>query len=641
MIKYFTILFFFILSLSCFSQSLKQYVKMGDKAFKVGNYPEASVLYKKAIKINSNIIKVNYKYAESCRLQNKFKEAEKYYKKVISTNQTTYPLATYYLAEVLKYQGQYQKAQLQFSNYYKLFGKSNDYYAIKAKHEIYSCEKANILMFDVKAVIINKLDTNINSEYSELSTYEQNDSLLYFTSFRPEIDSIKSNFTSKVYRSLLIDSTWKNTSNIQLTDSLNKINISNFSFFSEKEAIFTICINEKNLQKCKICTAEIIDNKITNIKDLPETINQPNSYNTQASITNLNDERFIIFSSNRAGGYGNMDLWYSKILSDGTYDIPQNLGNKINSPGNEISPFFNYSDSTLYYSSDWFENFGGYDIFKIKGDFYYWNKAENLGYPINTVYNDLYYNINKKQTRAYLTSNRLSENDEGVEHCCNDIYYIKLKEDEKDTVKIEDNITTIVLKDIKELIPITLYFHNDEPNPRTTDTITQFNYNILFNNYMSMIEEYKREYSAKLKGEEKNLALLDIEDFFSNKVEHGLNQLDAFAQRLEVLMANGENVIITLKGYTSPLNTTDYNKKLAKRRISSLKNYFLEYNNGVFQKYMNNQEKNYLKFELVAIGEELVNKNVSDDLNDKRNSVFSPNAALERKIQIIAISVPD
>ena len=94
-----------------------------------------------------------------------------------------------------------------------------------------------------------------------------------------------------------------------------------------------------------------------------------------------------------------------------------------------------------------------------------------------------------------------------------------------------------------------------------------------------------------------------------------------------------------MKGYCSPLASTDYNINLAKRRISSLRNYFTETKSGFFVRYINNTNVNEGKiiFEDVDIGELPASK-VSDDLKDKRNSVYNPIAASERKIQIIAVS---
>ncbi|MEO6305722.1 MAG: hypothetical protein ABIP51_21405, partial [Bacteroidia bacterium] len=112
-----------------------------------------------------------------------------------------------------------------------------------------------------------------------------------------------------------------------------------------------------------------------------------------------------------------------------------------------------------------------------------------------------------------------------------------------------------------------------------------------------------------------------------------------FSDLLEKVLLKGETVKITMKGYCSPLASTDYNVNLAKRRISSLRNYFTETKNGWFVKYFNNKTEGEGKiiFEDVDIGELPASK-VSDDLKDKRNSVYNPSAASERKIQIIAVS---
>lgn len=638
------ILIFTFLFVSVFSQSLKQYVRTGNKAFKAGNYIEAKKMYKRAIQINNEVLETQYKYAESCRMLNEYKEAEKYYRKVSATNITSYPLSLFWLGEVLKNQGQYQKAQYAYKSYYDKHATESDYYSLKSKHEIYSCEKANLMMFDIKPKEIIKLDTVINSNYSELSSFEIDDSLLFYSSYRPKNDTLLRNFKSDIYVSKMQDSIWKSSALIDTIINSKLENVSNVSFSNDKKSVyFSKCLIENEVSKlCKIYKAEFDGKSWSNIIELPSQINLQGYINTQPFIANTAEGSYLLFSSDRQGGFGKKDLWFAKIMQNGGYDLPQNIGNKINSVGDEITPYYSTKDSLLYFSSEWFENLGGFDIFKAKGEFYYWSKPENLGYPTNTTNNELYYSQNSSNSKAYFTSNRKSEGKSESEHCCNDIYYYKLPSLKKDSIVKEVEIKDIVIKDIKELIPITLYFHNDEPNPKTKDTITQFNYSYLYNNYIKMIDEYKREYSSNLKSETKSVAEYDIDEFFSNYVETGYNKLELFAQRLEILLAEGENVIITLKGYTSPLNTADYNSKLAKRRIYSLKNYFTEYNNGIFEKYLNitSEKSNYLKFELQAIGEELANKNISDDLNDKRNSVYSPNAAMERKIQIIAVSVP-
>ena len=116
-------------------------------------------------------------------------------------------------------------------------------------------------------------------------------------------------------------------------------------------------------------------------------------------------------------------------------------------------------------------------------------------------------------------------------------------------------------------------------------------------------------------------------------------EIDKFAELLETVLARGEKVKITMKGFCSPLASTDYNVNLAKRRVCSLQNYFKEYKGGMFMKYINNPNvtEGLIEFFEEDIGELLTSK-ISDDVKDTRNSVYSPFAAAERKIQIIAVS---
>jgi hypothetical protein len=192
---------------------------------------------------------------------------------------------------------------------------------------------------------------------------------------------------------------------------------------------------------------------------------------------------------------------------------------------------------------------------------------------------------------------------------------------------------------MKVLVPLTLYFHNDEPEPKTKVIVTKKNYKKTYDDYTILKPKYFTEYAKGLEGEQKELAINRIENFFEDSVDAGMQDLDKFALLLEQVLLRGEKVKITMKGYCSPLASTDYNVNLAKRRISSLRNYFMEYGNGKFVKYVDNtvESEGRIEFFNEDIGE-LPVSTVSDDVKDVRNSVYSPFAASERKIQIIAIS---
>ena len=138
---------------------------------------------------------------------------------------------------------------------------------------------------------------------------------------------------------------------------------------------------------------------------------------------------------------------------------------------------------------------------------------------------------------------------------------------------------------------------------------------------------------------DKEQAANRVSNFFEDSVDAGMHDLEKFALLLEDVLKRNEKVKITMKGFCSPLASTDYNINLAKRRVSSLKNYFLEYKGGMFAAFVNNPVLTEGKIEFFEedIGELMMSK-ISDDEKDTQNSVYSPGAARERKIQILAVS---
>lgn len=112
----------------------------------------------------------------------------------------------------------------------------------------------------------------------------------------------------------------------------------------------------------------------------------------------------LYFASNRPGGQGGFDI-YVCYLRDGKWSAPENLGPAINSPGNEITPYFD--GEQLYFASDYKQGLGGYDIFSSEAVEGSWSQAENLGKGINSPSDDYYPVVDKASGAYYFSSNRL------------------------------------------------------------------------------------------------------------------------------------------------------------------------------------------------------------------------------------------
>jgi outer membrane protein OmpA-like peptidoglycan-associated protein len=341
----------------------------------------------------------------------------------------------------------------------------------------------------------------------------------------------------------------------------------------------------------------------------------------------------------------------SRIQEDGTYEQAVNLGSTINTKGNEITPFYDANERKLYFSSDWHYGFGGYDIFETRGEYVNWTPPKNLLRPVNSLQNDLYYSLAFDNSKAYITSNRKGSYFITAETCCNDIYaYNTGKKIEKrdtlttmpDTFALETkteqpkDLIDETKKGVKQRVEVTLYFHNDEPNPRSLSDTTTLSYQTCYDSYSALLNEYRTEFAKGLTDTAKVAAEKEVTDFFVNKVQEGYKNLQAFCAQLLRLLEEGNTVTITIKGYCSPLNYNAYNIHLGNRRVASLRNFFFNYRMGIFLDYIAEKK---LILENKSFGEETASKTISDKRDDTRNSVYSPVAALERRVEIISVEV--
>jgi len=613
----------------------------------------AQQYYSRLYFADSTNIKIQYAYAEVARLAYDLPVALYLYKKTAALdNGRRFPLAFYWMGQILKTKQNYKEAKKWFTKFYKLDLKKEkyQYYKIKSKLEMEACDLSQILMKQAVLPAPEHLDASINSKLSEYSAFER-DSNLYFSSIRvPERKVAPKNIEeaqmeadritySKIYRSDNKNQKWKKIKVLDTLINANRLHTANACFNDDMtQMVISRCVAlNASEYRCDLYTSSLKNKKWSNAVKMAEPINQPSVSTTQPNFGKLNGKEVLFFASDRAGGEGGLDIWYSVINENGAYEKPINAGKNINTPDDDITPWFVSKDSTLFFSSTYPKGFGGFDIYKSEFKNFQFNEIQNVGYPINSSFNDVYFTTNTTGTRIYLSSNRVGSYFEGKQNCCNDIYRFALDTLSEPEMKID---TVLVFKEkLKLLVPLTLYFHNDEPDPKTKNTSTTKNYETTYNDYKVLSPEYLKEYTTGLKGNNKELAANRISNFFTDSVEAGIDGLRQFTDLLEKVVKNGETVKITLKGYCSPLASTDYNINLAKRRISSLRNYFTEAKGGVLVKYVNNQTpgEGTIIFENVDIGELPATK-TSDNLKDKRNSVYSPTAASERKIQIIAVS---
>lgn len=174
----------------------------------------------------------------------------------------------------------------------------------------------------------------------------------------------------------------------------------------------TICqFVSRDYESCNIYMTENRNNRWTELRDLGPNINGRFTWESQPSISA--DGNTIYFASIRESNIGfnpyrpTSDIYYAVKDENGNWGQAKNMGPVINTSGNEKTPFIHSDSQTLYFASDGHPGIGGYDIFYSQFRDGEWTKPVNLGYPINTPYDDLSLIVSTQGDKAYFASNKL------------------------------------------------------------------------------------------------------------------------------------------------------------------------------------------------------------------------------------------
>jgi len=629
------------------AQTFSAYVNAGEKSMQQGDYYSATHYFQKALEFENDDANVRWKMAEASRLFNDYYPASYWYNQVVLNDKSNhFPLALYWLAMMNKMLGEYESAKNLFYKYHQQHAADSNYYSIRAGHEVVACEDAIQMTRKPVAIKISSVE-GVNTVYSDFGAQLLADSSFYFSSLRFEIENPKTKkpekFITKILKSKKTGSRISNPVPLDTIFNPDAFHNANSAFSSDRKLmVFSRCIPvDYSNMRCELFMSKNEKGKWQSPFRLNDSINLAGFTSTQPCIAARGGEGYrLYFVSDRPGGFGKLDIYYADFSTNLEFSSPVNGGAAINSEDDDITPFFHNSSQTLFFSSDRYAGLGGYDVFSSKYENGNFSNPDNAGYPMNSSYHDLYFTKSENSESGFLSSNREGSLYIKAKTCCYDIYQYEF---EKPKVVAADTVPVAVVKEIpkpieaaKQLLPLELYFHNDEPNPKTMLTVTKKNYKELYDAYMQLMPQYENEYSMRLDGAKKNAAVTAIRKLFDEKITASYNRLDRFAQLLlEELQAN-KKIKITVRGQASPLAKPDYNVNLSKRRISSFLNYLKQYQNSAIKKYI---DRGLLTIEEVGAGESLAKEFVSDDLNDQRNSVYSPAAALERKIEVIDVKI--
>lgn len=312
--------------------------------------------------------------------------------------------AHFYLGQAYRLNGDAEKACEKF-NQVKAHTNDSDFITT-INQEVKYCENFLKLKANPVERKVEHLGNIINSKYNDHSPIVLYDeSTIYFTSTRP-VDTL--NINGPFFENIFI-SHWRNNQwtapKILEIPGYNGANRATVSLTPDGQGL--LFFENYGYEGALYITHKTFDGW-SEPEMLPAPINS--GFNeTHASLTP--DGNTIFFSSERPEGTGGKDIYYSSKLPDGTWGKPVNLGDNINTVLDEEGPYIHPDGKTLFFSSSGHNSMGGYDIFKsTRNGNDKWSVPVNIGYPINTPTDDLFYMPTPSGQRVYYAS----QQDEGM-----------------------------------------------------------------------------------------------------------------------------------------------------------------------------------------------------------------------------------
>jgi len=408
-----------VLSLLAVSPGMSQgkWTTDADTEFSNGGYFEAAKKYQFAYKKEKSLDiqnRILYRLGECYRLMTDYVAAEQWYKKAITAQYFKQDNEVYFnYAESLRLQGKFDDAIVQYNKYLEKGGDGK-----KAKEMVAQSEDAAKQLNAPKSRYVIESEVALNSpafDFAPAFAAKKGDEVVFSSSRNNSTGNAADPKTGDSFMDLFMvfrDKKGKWSTPTLLSNTVNTESNEGAACFDNdyKNLYFTRCLyldKGKNRMGCDIYVAKR-SGKNYQTPELVVTVARDTDDSTSVGHPTLTaDEQFMIFASNMHGGYGGRDLWYmaydKKAKAWGT---PKNLGNTINTAGDEMFPYIHESGA-LYFSSNGHTGLGGLDLFKSEktGDMVY-GKPVNMNYPINSSSDDFGMIFEPGQDKGYFTSNR-------------------------------------------------------------------------------------------------------------------------------------------------------------------------------------------------------------------------------------------
>jgi hypothetical protein len=315
----------------------------------------------------------------------------------------------FYLGKAYSNNDKYLDAITQFEKYQKK--PLPDTINAVVKHQIQICKNALEEKTKASVATITNIGPPVNTAASEYApVLPEHENFMVFAYLGEKSKGGRQKYPGKpddkgIYFEDILMATKKDTSQWNAPQPMNSINTSG------NDAPLALSHDGQTLYLFRNIGGSHGDIYVSRLKgdvwSVPEKLKgQINSPYWEGSICFSPDEKIAYFSSERPNGLGGRDIWFAQRMPDGSYGIPKNLGNIINTPFDEDAPFVTADGNTLFFSSTGHNSSGGYDIFRSDLKNGKWSTPYNIGKPVNTNQDDKYYWVSADGQRAYYSSER-------------------------------------------------------------------------------------------------------------------------------------------------------------------------------------------------------------------------------------------
>lgn len=400
-----SLLTFLVFGKTEYSKEDKKTLNNADAKFEIGDYHGAGKLYQELVSQHPSDDELNYKVGVCHFEMAAYRDAEKHFDQI--KGRVSHEVLRYKAA--LAHLNQRFGVALHYYNEYKVIPDvKKDLSVEQVDRLVQKVRFATDAQKNAKNIAIDNLGSNINTAYDEYVPLTSADGYtLLYTSRKPDTKGGQKDPTGRYYEDVYMLTKENNgwSSPKKLNDKINtNTNDACVGLSADGQVLFLFRTNDD------LVSGDLYESRM-GLYDWEDPVRLGSNINseyveTSASITS--DDKTLYFSSDRPGGFGGKDIYKVERLPNGEWGGAKNLGPTVNTAFDEDAPFIHSDNKTLYFSSQAHQNMGGYDVFKTKmNNDGKWTMPENLGYPINTVNDDIFFVLAADGKIGYYSSSRV------------------------------------------------------------------------------------------------------------------------------------------------------------------------------------------------------------------------------------------